>query len=116
MKLEKIENKLKELNIKVYYGSAEKESEELKEYIVFGRDKIKPNTGKMSNTDYYDVVVVMENWIAEGFIDELVEKLEGIGLHQAQEPIDFNYLIRNDISYEIASIKFYVTTGRVKWR
>lgn len=116
MKLEKIKNKLEELNIKVYYGSAEKSSKDLKEYIVFGRDKIKLNDSKMSTTDYYDVVIVAEGWIAEGFVDEVIEALSEIGIKKSKEDIDFKYLVRNDISYEIASVKFFDTVGRTRWR
>ncbi len=116
LKLEKIKNKLEELNIKVYYGSAEKSSKDLKEYIVFGRDKIKLNDSKMSTTDYYDVVIVAEGWIAEGFVDEVIEALSEIGIKKSKEDIDFKYLVRNDISYEIASVKFFDTVGRTRWR
>ncbi len=116
LKLEKIKKKLEELNIKVYYGSAEKSSKDLKEYIVFGRDKIKLNDSKMSTTDYYDVVIVVEGWIAEGFVDEVIEALSEIGIKKSKEDIDFKYLVRNDISYEIASVKFFDTVGRTRWR
>lgn len=116
MELSKIKEKLGELNIKVYYGSAEKESQELHEYIVFGRDKTKLNSSKMSTTDYYDIAVISENWIAEGFIDEVIDALEEIGLKQSGDDVDFTYKVRNDISYEIASIKFYDTVGRSRWR
>ena len=116
LKLEKIKKKLEELNIKVYYGSAEKSSKDLKEYIVFGRDKIKLNDSKMSTTDYYDVVIVVEGRIAEGFVDEVIEALSEIGIKKSKEDIDFKYLVRNDISYEIASVKFFDTVGRTRWR
>lgn len=115
MKLEEIKKKLEELNIEVCYGVAERKTEALKEYIVFGRDKIKVNDSKMSTTDCYEVAVVMENWIAEGFIDDIIDKLKQIGLKRTGDDIEFNYLVRNDISFEIASIKFYDTVGRSRW-
>ncbi len=116
MELSKIKKQLEELNIKVYYGSAEKESKDLNEYIVFGRDKIQLNNSKMSTTDYYEVVIISENWIAEGFIDEVIKTLKKIGLNQATNDVDFTYTVKNDSSYEIASIKFFDTVGRAKWQ
>lgn len=115
MELTRIKKKLEELNIKVYYGSAEKNSEKLHEYIVFGRDSRKFNNTKMSTTDYYDIAVISENWIAEGFIDQVINTLEDIGLRKSDDDIDFKYAVKNDISYEIASIKFYDTVGRTRW-
>lgn len=116
MKLETIRSKLEELNIQVYYGSADSSSKDLKEYIVFGRDKISVNASKMSTTDYYEVVIVMEKWIAEGFIDEVIQALESINIKRANTDIDFKYLTRNDTAYEIASIKFFETVGRITWQ
>lgn len=116
MELSKIKKRLEELNIKVYYGSAEKDAKGLHEYIVFGRDKIRLNDSKMSTTDYYDIAVISEEWIAEGFVNEVINALNEIGLKQTKDDIDFNYAVKNDVSYEIATIKFYDTVGRTRWR
>lgn len=115
MKLEKIEEALKKVVPYGYYGSAKKESESITEYIVFGRDVTKYNKSKMSTTDYYDVVIVMEGWIPEETIQEVINCMREIGFRRSSNDIEFKYLSRNDTNYEICSINFYETMGRTKW-
>lgn len=115
MKLEKIEEALRKVVPNVYYGSAKKESESITEYIVFGRDVTRYNNSKMSTTDYYDVAIVMEGWISEETIQNVIKNMREIGFMRSSNDIEFKYLSRNDTNYEICSINFYETMGRTKW-
>ena len=115
MKLEKIEEALKKVVPNAYYGSPKKESENITEYIVYGRDVNRCNKSKMSTTDYYDVVIVMEGWIPEETIQNVIKSMREIGFMRSSNDIEFKYLRRNDTIYEICSINFYEVMGRTKW-
>lgn len=96
--LNKLKNKLEELDDNVFYGAA-KENDSTKNlwnYIVYGRDRMEPNSDKTSFTYYYDVVIVREEYIPENFIEEVIAKVEECGLRLAKTAPEFEYKKKND--------------------
>lgn len=76
MILADIEEKLKEIDPNVYYGTvSESRKETVWDYIVFNRTKIKRSTNKTSASDCFDVHIIRENYIPEGLDETVIEKL-----------------------------------------
>lgn len=96
--LNKIRDKLQEIDDNVFYGAA-KDTDATKNvwnYIVFGRNKMEPNTNKTSYTYYFDVVIVREEYIPENLIEEVIEKVEETGLKLSGQSPEFTYRRKND--------------------
>ena len=114
--LNKIRDKLQELDDNVFYGAA-KDNEATKNvwnYIVFGRDKMEPKENKTSFTYYFDVVIVREEYIPEDLIEQVIAKVEACGLRLADTPPEFEYKKKNDDTVvEILVIHFYKAGKRM---
>ena len=93
MLLREIEAKLQDLDPNVYYGAAWKhEAEAIWDYIVFSRKVVKHSTNKTSDSDYFDVTIVRENYIPEGFDTEVINKVcELAGVRLAGNDSEFDY-------------------------
>lgn len=81
MILEKIEEKLKEIDENVFYGIAD--TEEMKgkpwNYIVFDRTEMRISPTKKGYADVYSVHLIRENFIPEDLPLTVIEKMESIG-------------------------------------
>lgn len=87
--VEKIKEKLKEIDENVYYGAGKFENRELWNCIVFGKRKTK----KLSGTWFYVwfVAIVREEEIPEELPEEVIGKLREIGLTPSDN-IEFGYV------------------------
>lgn len=110
MILRDIETKLKELDPNVFYGMVDKKMQELEwDYIVFNRTNIKHSQNKTSDTDYFDVHIVRENYIPDGLETEVIKSLTEInGVRLAGTDSEFSYTEKpnTDIVVEMLSIHF----------
>lgn len=89
--LQRIEEKLKELDPNVYYGLADRQNKW--DYIVYARDKTEVNSGLTSKSVHIRVAVVRENYIEEDMEEKLLEAMKAIpGLKKTQEPVVYTYL------------------------
>ena len=110
MILDDIKNKLEEIDQNVDYGAVKRSRKEtLWNYIVFNRNVMKPNQNKTSYSEYYSVHIVRENFIPEGLVLEVINKmLEIAGMRVASTDIQYNYTTKpsTDKVVEMASIEF----------
>lgn len=110
MILTDIEEKLKELDPNVYYGAVDESQRELVwDYIVFNRTTIKHSTNHTSNSDFFDVHVIRENYIPDGLEDTVVDKLNVLpGVRLAGTDSEFDYVVKpnTNIVVEMMTIHF----------
>ena len=99
----------------VGYGGVRKSELDRWNYFVFNRiRRTKNNNSRQDLQTFYQVHVVHEDYIPEGYIDRVIQALEapaepGTKLRQTNDDIDFNYVYKGntDLVVEIATITFY---------
>lgn len=110
MILREIEAKLQELDPNVYYGAAWKhKADAIWDYIVFNRRVVKHSTNKTSDSDYFDVTIVRENYIPEGFDTEVIKKvceLPGVRLAGNDSVFDYGQKPNTTTVIETLTISF----------
>ena len=111
MILNDIKNKLKEVEKNVFYGMVDPsmKDETLWNYIVFNRTTKKQNENKTGYTDVYSVHIIRENFIPEGFEEEVISKiLEIAGMRLAGTDGVYTYVAKpsTDAVIEMFSIDF----------
>ena len=107
--LEKIQTALETFKYPVYYGRSFAKATDTWEYFVFNRQYIQ-KSGK-SNCDfnyYYQVHIIMENYVPEGFELEVIKAMQGIGLKLVDTAMQFNYTTKSgtDMVVEMITITF----------
>jgi hypothetical protein len=96
-----------------YYGMCR--AQDLREwnYFVFNRVKTSKSSNKIDRQTFYQVHIVHEDYIPEGYIEKVIEELEtqkaGAKLKQTSDDITYNYIFKGktNLVVEIASITFY---------
>lgn len=99
----------------VRYGGVRKSELDRWNYFVFNRiRRTKNNSSRQDLQTFYQVHVVHEDYIPEGYIDRVIKELEasadqGTKLRQTNDDIEFNYVYKGntDLVVEIATITFY---------
>lgn len=99
----------------VGYGGVRKSELDRWNYFVFNRiRRSKNNNSRQDLQTFYQVHVVHEDYIPEGYIDRVIKELEapadpGTKLRQTNDDIEFNYVYKGntDLVVEIATITFY---------
>lgn len=99
----------------VGYGGTTVKEYECWNYFVFNRIKrTKNNKSRMDRQTFYEVHIVHEDFIPEGYIDRVIEALEaesdpGTKLRQTDDDVVFNYTRKGktDLVVEIATVTFY---------
>lgn len=95
-----------------YYGACREKSLEAWNYFVFNRKKTDKSSNRMDYQTTYQVHVVHEDYIPEGYIEKVIETLEaqkGAKLKATADPIEYNYTFKNntDMVVEIATITLF---------
>lgn len=110
MLLNDIQDKLEELDNNVFYGVVDPRMKEaLWNYIVFNRTRLKSSANKTGYSDHFDVHIIRENFIPEGFDTEVIAKiLEIDGVRLASEDGIYNYVQKNNtnIVVEMLTLSF----------
>lgn len=110
MILSDIEAKLQTLDPNVFYGVVNKNKlETVWNCIVFGRTNIKHSANKTSASDYFEVLIIRENYIPEGFEDEVIQALTELdGVRHAGNESRFDYIQKpnTNITVELLTITF----------
>lgn len=111
MILEKIKNKLQEIDPYVFYGMADKEEMKSKpwNYTVFDRSTMRISSSKTGYTDVYSVHLIRENFIPEELPIAVIEKMEEIeGIKVASSDATYEYIEKPNTNkvVEICSIDF----------
>ena len=91
-----IEKKLKEFDENVFYGIADNAlNETIWDCIVFGRKTVKHSVNKTSASDYFDVLIIRENYIPEDFDTKIIEALCTLsGVKLSGENCVFDYVMK----------------------
>ena len=111
MILSDIEERLKKLDTRVCYGiidNAVKQSP-VWDCIVFGRSNIKYPSNKLSASDYFDVLIIRENYIPDGLDTEIIQTLTALdGVRLAGDTANFDYIQKpnTDTVIEMLTISF----------
>lgn len=110
MILNEIKKKLEEIETNVFYGMVDDSMQKtLWNYIVFNRTVMKANTNKTGYTDYFNVHIIREEWIPEGFETEVINKmLEISGMRLSGADATYTYVPKpnTNIVVEMLSIEF----------
>lgn len=108
--LELIQSTLETFGYPVYYGRSFCKPQDDWNYFVFNRAYVS-KSGK-SNCDfnyYYQVHIIMEDYIPEGFEQEVIKAIEeNCRLKLVDTPLQFNYVTKNstDMVVEMLTITF----------
>lgn len=111
MILSDIEAKLQELDPRVCYGVVDNtvKNAPVWDCIVFGRSNIKYPANKISASDYFDVLVIRENYIPDGFDTEIIQALTSLdGVRLAGDTATFDYVQKpnTDTVIEMLTLSF----------
>ena len=109
-----IEAKLKEIDQRVYYGMVDETvAKTVWDYIVFNRTTIKHSTNKTSDSDYFDVHVIRENYIPDGMEDEVIAKLREIpGVRLTGDDTDFTYVQKPNTNIVVEMMTMHFVRAR----
>ena len=117
-RIRKTLNELKDGDVKsegVWYGAGRAEKLDYWNYFVFNRRRTtKNNTAHVDLQTFYEVHVIHEDYIPEGYIEKVIEELQkkdesGTKLRVTDDDITYDYLFKGntDMVVEIAHITFY---------
>ena len=95
-----------------YYGACREKNLEAWNYFVFNRKTTEKSSNRLDYQTFYQVHVVHEDYIPEGYIQKVVEALEEqkeAKMKATAEPIEYNYTFKNntDMVVEIATITMF---------
>lgn len=96
----------------VYYGACREKKLDLWNYFVFNRKKTtKDNTGRVDFQTFYQVHIVHEDYIPEGYVQTVIDALSaqdesGTKLKATKDDIEYNYTFKgtSNMVVEIATI------------
>ena len=96
--LGKIEEALASFKLPVWYGKTFCKSDDKWNYFVFNKKQF--NRSGKSKIDFnydYQVHIIMENYIEEGFEQKVIKKIkENTNLKLIDQPMQFNYVQKNN--------------------
>ena len=95
-----------------YYGACRGKNLKEWNYFVFNRKKTDKASNRVDYQTFYQVHVVHEDYIPEGYIQKVIEALEaqkGAKLKATEDPVEYNYTFKNntDAVAEIATITLF---------
>lgn len=117
--LEAVEDTLKALAMDpdvpmnaVYYGACTAKEMTRWNYMVFNRRDRSKSSNKVDYQTTYELHIIHEDYIPEGYIDKAISTLEncaGAKLKATSDPIQYEYTTKgsSDVVIEIATITFY---------
>lgn len=109
-----------------YYGACREKNLKEWNYFVFNRKKTDKASNRVDYQTFYQVHVVHEDYIPEGYIQKVIETLEAqkdAKLKATADPVEYNYTFKNntDMVVEIATITLFhpekevLTWQRLNW-
>ena len=95
-----------------YYGACRDKKLEEWNYFVFNRVKTQKSSNKMDYQTFYQVHIVHEDFIPEGYVQKVIEALEAqknAKLKATSEPVTYDYTFKGktDMVVEIATITLF---------
>lgn len=111
--LGKIQDTLDQFKLPVYYGRTFCKEKDAWNYFVFNKKEFgKNNLSKINFNYYYQVHIIMEDYIPEGFEQEVIKVIqENTRLKLTDQPMQFNYTTKNntDMVIEMLTLEFTKT-------
>lgn len=110
MILQDIQSKLKEVDTNTFFGAVKRSIREtVWDYIVFERVRKPFNSNRTSVSDVYAVHIARENWIEDGVVEEVIDKmLEIPGMRISGDYGEYSYYVKpnTDSVVELFTINF----------
>lgn len=98
----------------VTYGDRRIKESEKANYFVFNRLHTKKSSNKMDRQTFYQVIIVHEDYIPEGYVEKVIQELEkedgtGIKLRVTDDDIPYDYTFKGktDLVVEVATITLF---------
>lgn len=111
--LEKIEEALASFGLPVWYGKTFCKVDDKWNYFVFNKKQLNRSGKNKIDFNYdYQVHIIMENYIEEGFEQKVIKKIkENTNLKLIDQPMQFNYVQKNNTNQvvEILTLEFTKT-------
>ena len=108
--LDKIQDTLEEFELPVWYGKTFCKEKDKWNYFVFNRKEVdRSGKSRIDFNYYYQVHIIMENYIPEGFEQEVIKRItENTRLKLTDQPMQFNYVTKNntDMVVEMLTLTF----------
>ena len=105
-----IQKALESFGLPVWYGRTFAKEKDEWNYFIFNRTTINKSGNSKVDFNYnYQVHIIMENYIPEGFEQAVIKKIrEQTKLKLADTPMQFNYVKKNnvDMVVEMLTIEF----------
>ena len=91
-----------------YYGMCPETSLDTWNYFVFGRTKTSGGANDLDLQPHYDVSIIHEDYIPEGYIETVIEALDGVLKREKGSSIDYSYVLKGstNVVIELATIHF----------
>ena len=111
--LGQIQDTLETFELPVWYGRTFSKEKDKWNYFVFNRKELdRSGKSRIDFNYYYQVHIIMEDYIPEGFEQEVIKKItENTGLKLVDQPMQFNYTAKNntDMVVEMLTLEFTKT-------
>lgn len=109
--LGKIENTLDQFKLPVYYGKTFCKENDAWNYFVFNKKEFGKNgVSRMDFKYYYQVHIIMEDYIPEGFEQDVIKAVqENTRLKLTDQPMQFNYTTKNNTNLVIEMLTLEFT-------
>lgn len=98
----------------VYYGACQERVLDAWNYFVYNRRKTTKSSNRLDFQTYYEVHIVHEDYIPEGYVERVVKALEDykdVTLRVTADDIDYDYTFKGGANtntiIEIATITLY---------
>ena len=108
--LGQIQDTLETFELPVWYGRTFSKEKDKWNYFVFNRKELdRSGKSRIDFNYYYQVHIIMEDYIPEGFEQEVIKKItENTGLKLVDQPMQFNYTTKNntDMVVEMLTLEF----------
>lgn len=97
----------------VWYGSCRQDKLDEWNYFVFNRKKTTKSSNHVDWQTYYEVNIIHEDYIPEGYVETVIKELEAkkesLKLRCTSDDIVYNYIFKGNtnVVVEIATITFY---------
>lgn len=101
-----IKEKLQKIDPIVDYGLGKFDSRKVWDCIIYNKQSTKISGNQI--TDYYKVIIVREDMIPEGIVQEVIGKLKELGLKPTEAQAEYVYVFKSkDIVVESCFLEFY---------
>lgn len=111
--LGQIQDTLETFELPVWYGRTFSKEKDKWNYFVFNRKELdRSGKSRIDFNYYYQVHIIMEDYIPEGFEQEVIKKItENTKLKLVDQPMQFNYVTKNntDTVVEMLTLEFTKT-------